>query len=71
MNAVNTAQIADAMRSLLLMLRDFFLLLQFVQYFLDGFIVLLIVSLPSGYVFDTLNQHGTFIVSQIERLEDG
>ena len=42
MNAVNTAQIADAMRSLLPMLRDFFLPLKFVQYF---FVVLLYYSL--------------------------
>jgi hypothetical protein len=44
MNAVNTAQIADAMRSLLPMLRDVFLPLKFVQYFLGGFIVLLTVA---------------------------
>ena len=42
MNAVNTAQIADAMRSLFPMLRDFFLPLKFVQYF---FVVLLYYSL--------------------------
>jgi hypothetical protein len=44
MNAVNTAQIADAMRSLFPMLRDFFLPLKFVQYFFCGFIVLLTVA---------------------------